>query len=358
MKEFTTDNIRNFCLTGQRGCGKTSLADAIAFHAGANNRVGRVDDGSSYFDYTDAEISRKSSISTKLLAATWKNRKFNLLDCPGHADFVGELLSGVAVSDAVGMLIDAVSGVEVGTQLQWRMMPAGLARFFFINKMDKENVNWQNAVKSIQAAFGNRAVPVQMPIGQADSFKGLIDLVHMKAYTYSGGKPVEAEIPADLKSEAESLRNSLVEMAAESDDSLLEKFFEEGTLDAAQTIQGLRTGIFKGSLFPILFGSYSKDIGASALLDFVTEFLPGPHEAKAPSAVTTGADQAVETRIDPAGPLMAYICKTVTEGHLGEMTWFKVYSGTLRSGVELYNQQTTSHGASRSTLHLAREKSN
>ena len=216
MKEFTTDNIRNFCLTGQRGAARRSLADAIAFHAGANNRVGRVDDGSSYFDYTDAEISRKSSISTKLLAATWKNRKFNLFDCPGHADFVGELLSGVAVSDAVGMLIDAVSGVEVGTQLQWRMMPAGLARFFFINKMDKENVNWQNAVRSIQAAFGNRAVPVQMPIGQADSFKGLIDLVHMKAYTYSGGKPVEAEIPADLKSEAESLRNSLVEMAAES----------------------------------------------------------------------------------------------------------------------------------------------
>ncbi|MEW5795999.1 MAG: elongation factor G [Candidatus Zixiibacteriota bacterium] len=340
MKEFTTDNIRNLCLTGQRGCGKTSLADALAFHTGANNRIGRVDDGSSYFDYTESEVSRKSTISAKLMATTWKNRKVNLLDCPGHADFVGDLLSSVAVADAAGVLVDAVAGAEVGTQLQWRMMPTGLARFFFVNKMDKENVKWLAAVQSLQSAFGNRAVPVQVPIGEADSFKGIIDLVHMKAYTYSGGKQAETEIPANLKGEAESLREKLVEMAAESDDALLEKFFEEGTLDAAQTIQGLRTGVFKGTLFPILFGSAAKDIGVEALLDFAVEFLPAPNQGRKPAASAPGSGQAVDLKIDPAGSSIAYVFKTVTEGHLGEMTWFKMYSGTIKPGLELHNLHT------------------
>jgi elongation factor G len=341
VKEFTTENIRNLCLVGQRGCGKSSLADGIAFHTGANNRIGRVDDGSSYFDYNDAEVSRKSTISTKLLATTWKNRKINLLDCPGHADFVGELLSGVSVAEAAGILVDAVSGVEVGTQLQWRMMPARLARFFYVNKMDKENVNWEATVESIQNAFGNRAVPVQMPIGQSESFSGVIDLVHMKAFTMVDGKTIEGEVPANLKGDAEAMREKLVEMAAESDDALMEKFFEDGTLDAAQTIQGLRTGLVKGTLFPILFGSASKDIGTQPLLDFVTEFLPSPNQGALPAAVATGTDQVLEVKPDPTGPVIMHVFKIVTEGHLGEMTWFKVYSGTVHPSSELYNQQTS-----------------
>ncbi len=273
MKEFTTENIRNFCLVGQRGCGKSSLADGIAFHTGANNRIGRVDDGSSYFDYNEAEVTRKSTISAKLMASTWKNRKLNLLDCPGHADFVGELLSGVAVAESAGFLLDAVSGVEVGTQLQWRMMPARLARFFYVNKMDKENVNWPATVGSIQNAFGNRAVPVQMPMGQSESFTGVIDLVNMKAYTYAGGKQVEGDIPANFKAEAESMREKLVETAAESDDALLEKFFEEGTLEVAQIIQGIRSGLVKGTLFPILFRlriEGYRDAGSSGFCDGIS----------------------------------------------------------------------------------------
>jgi elongation factor G len=340
VKEFTTDNIRNFSLTGQRGCGKTSLADAIAFHTGANNRVGRVDEGSSYFDYSDAEISRKSSLSNKLLATTWKNRKVNLLDCPGHPDFVGELLSGLAVSDSVCLLIDAVSGVEVGTQLQWRMIPEKMSRFFLVNKMDKENVKWTNTVASIQAAFGDHAVPVQMPIGESDSFKGVVDLVAMKAYTFPGGKAEEAEIPANIKGEAESLREKLVEMVAESDDALLEKFFEEGTLDAAQIIEGLRAGIARGILFPILFGSASKDIGTVLLLDFVVDLLPSPDQAAAREGVVTGTDEAVEIKPDSNAAPMVYVFKTVTEGHQGELTWYKVFTGTLKPAAELVNQQT------------------
>jgi len=340
VKEFATENIRNLSLAGQRSCGKTSLADTLAFHTKANNRIGNVSDGSSYFDYTDAEIARQSTLSTKLLATTWKSCKLNLLDCPGHADFVGDLLSGFAVSEAVGIVLDAAAGVEVGTQLQWKMMPERLTRFFIVNKMDKENVKWMGALESIQNAFGKNAVPVQLPIGEAENFKGLIDLVHMKGYLFEGGDASPTEIPADLKDEAESLREALIEMAAEADDALMEKFFDAGTLDDAQLVEGLKAGIAKGSLYPVLFSSAGKDIGAELLLDFVESFLPAPNQVAAPAAVKTDTDESVDIKVDPAGSPLAYIFKIATEGHLGEMTWFKVCAGTIKAGTELNNEQT------------------
>jgi len=339
VKDFSTENIRNLCLAGQRGCGKTSLADALAYHTGANNRIGRVDDGSSLFDYNETEISRKSSISTKLLATVFKNRKLNLLDCPGHPDFIGELLTSVRVTEAVCMVVDAVAGVEVGTQLQWKSMrEKGLARFIFVNKMDKENVNWQKTVDSLQKAFGNHAVPIQLPIGQSDSFAGVIDLVHMKAYKFESGKPVETDIPADIKSDAESYREALIEMAAESDDALMEKFFEAGTLDATQTIGGLRTGIAKGTLFPILFGSVAKDVGPALVLEFAAEYLPSPDQMSPVEGFKTGTEEATEIFVESSGEPMAYVYKTSSESQLGELTFFKVFAGTLKPGAELVNQ--------------------
>ncbi len=341
MKEFTTDSIRNVCLAGQRGCGKTSLADAIAFATGVNSRVGRVDDGSSLFDYTDGELSRKSSLSAKLLACTWQDKKINLFDCPGHADFIGELLSAIDVSDAVGMLIDAGSGVEVGTQLQWKSMPEkGLARFFFVDKMEKENVKWQEAMDSIQNAFGKQAVAVQLPIGEGETFSGIIDLLHMKAYKFVGDDRSEIDIPADLKDEADAQRESLVEAAAESDDALMEKFFEAGTLDANDFMTGLRNGIANGSLYPVLFGAGGKNIGVKVLLDFIAEYVPSPNKMTPTAATRTGKEDVVEVPADPSAQPLAYIFKTVSEGHLGEMTFFKVVSGTIKPGAELINQQS------------------
>ena len=343
MKDFSTDNIRNLCLAGQRGCGKTSLADALAFHTGANNRIGRVDDGSSLFDYNETEISRKSSISTKLLATTFKNHKLNLLDCPGHPDFIGELLTSVRVSESVCMVVDAVAGVEVGTHLQWKSMrEKGLARCIFVNKMDKENVNWQKTVSSLQNAFGNHAVPLQFPIGQSDSFSGLIDLIHMKAYKFDNGKPVETDIPGDIKGDAETYRESLIEMAAESDDALMEKFFDAGTLDATQTMEGLRTGIAKGTLFPILFGSVSKDVGPALLLETISEFLPSPDKMSPVEGFKTGSDDATDIIVEPSGDPLAYVYKTSSESQLGELTFFKVFAGTLKPGAELINQDNRS----------------
>jgi len=341
VKEFTTDNIRNICLAGQRGCGKTSLADAIAYSAGVNSRIGRVDDGSSLFDYTEEELSRKSSLSSKLMACTWQDKKINLFDCPGHADFIGEFLSASHVCDAVGVVIDAGSGVEVGTQLQWKSLPEkGMARFFFVNKMEKENVKWQDALGSIQNAFGKQAVAVQLPIGEGVTFSGIIDLLHMKAYKFAGDDRSEIDIPEDLKAEAEAQRESLIEAAAESNDALMEKFFDEGTLNAEDFMTGLRGGIVGGSLYPVLFGAGGKNIGTKVLLDFIAEYIPAPNQMAPTAAVRTGKEDVVEVPADPSGKPLTYIFKTVSEGHLGEMAFFKVVSGTIKPGAELINQQS------------------
>jgi len=362
VKEFTTDRIRNICLAGQRGCGKTSLADAIAYCTGQNNRIGRVDDGTSLLDYTEGEIARKSSISSKLLACHWQNIKINLLDCPGHSDFPGELLSSLKVADNVGIIINAGAGVEIGTQLQWNSMSNyNIARFFFVNKMELENVKWQNALESIRNAFGREAAAVQIPIGEANSFKGLIDLLKMKAYTYDGdGNRAEVDIPADLQDTVQSEREKLIEVAAEADDELTEKFLEEGALSDDDILKGLHMGITQGKIYPVLFGSATKNIGVKLLLDFAINYLPAPNQMPPVLAQRDGSEDSVDIPCDPLGKSLIYTFKTTSEGHLGEVSFFKVFSGTVKPGMELRNQQTnanervtqmyTFHGKNRSEL--------
>ncbi|MEW6050961.1 MAG: elongation factor G [Candidatus Zixiibacteriota bacterium] len=343
MKEFATERIRNVCLAGQRGCGKTSLADGIAFATGLNNRIGRVDDATSLLDFTESEISRKTSISLKLLACVWQDTKINLLDCPGHTDFMGEFQSALRVVDAVGVLVDAAAGVEIGTQLQWRVMPeSGLARFFVVNKMEKEHVRWKTTLDSIKRSFGKHAAALQMPIGEAENFKGLIDLLKMKAYGFDrDGKRSDIDIPAELKSEAQAQRDALIEVAAEADDELLEKFFAEGSLTDAEVLKGLRSGIAKGTLYPVLFSSTGRNIGIGLILDFIAEYLPSPVQMPPVKAVKTGTENAVELKPDPTGKTVAFVFKTMSEGHLGDMSLLRCMSGSIRSGMDLYNQQTS-----------------
>ncbi len=344
MKEFATDKIRNVCLAGSRGAGKTSLTDTLAFLAGANNRVGRVDEGSSLFDYSEGEISRKTSLSLKLLAAVHQDTKINLIDCPGHIEFMGELLSAMKVCETVGIVVDALAGMEIGSRIQWRAMPNdGIARFFLINRMDRENVKWRTALESIQNSIGKHAVAIQIPIGEAESFKGVVDLLHMKAYTFDAqGKKQEVDIPADLKADAEAAREALVETAAETDDALMEKFFADGTLSEAEVLTGLRNGIQKGQLFPVMFGSMAKNIGARLILDFMVEFLPSPASAAPVDAVKTDSIDKVVLKNDASGKTVAFIFKTISESHMGDMSFFRVYSGALRPGSELVNQKTQS----------------
>ncbi|MDH3892813.1 MAG: elongation factor G [candidate division Zixibacteria bacterium] len=342
MKEFTTDKIRNICVAGQRGCGKTSLGDAVAFIAGINNRVGRVDDGSSLLDHTDIEMSKKTTISAKLLATPWSDNKINWLDCPGHPDFVGELLSSGAVSDAALFVINATSGVEVGTQMQWRALgDKPVARMFFVNKMEQENVTWQANLDSLNEAFGVSVAAVQMPIGEASGFKGIIDLLTNKAYTFDDkGKATETEIPGDMKDAAQAGRDKLIESAAEGDDALLEKFFEDGTLSDEDFATGFAKGLQAGKVYPILCGSASLNMGVSLLLDFINRHAPSPADMPASTALKSGTEDAVEVACDASGQPLAYVFKTLSESHLGDMSFLKIYSGTLKSGMDLKNQQT------------------
>ena len=343
MKDFSTDKIRTFCLSGQRGSGKTSLADALAFTTGVNSRIGRVDDGSSIMDYYESEIARKTTISSKLLAAVHKDCKVNILDCPGHADFIGELLGSAAVADAVGVVIDATAGVQIGTQIQWRSFPAeGLARFFFVNKMEKENVKWRANLDSIRNTFGKSAAAVVLPIGEAESFKGLVDLLHLKAFTFDAdGKPTETQIPADLKADVDRERENLIEAAAEADDALLEKFLSEGTLTDAELREGLLKGIGNGKVYPILFGSAVRNIGTRILLDFAVEYLPAPNQMPPIKVFKTGTENKLDLPVDPNGKPVAFIFKTVSEGHLGEMSFFRAMHGTIKPGEDLVNQKTS-----------------
>ncbi len=344
MKEYTTDKIHNICLAGQRGCGKTSLADTVAFNTKINNRIGRVDEGSSILDYNPDEISRKTTIASKLLACEWNKSKINILDCPGHTDFIGELQSCLKVTEAVGVLVSANSGVEIGTQIHWKEIEkSGRPRFFFVNKMEAENVKWQTCLNSIKDVFGKQAVAVQIPMGEAQGFKGIVDLLKMKAYTFdTSGNRTEVDIPADLKDQAESERESLVEVAAESDDELLEKYFENGTLDNAEMLKGLKAGIATGKVYPILVGSAYNNIGVQLLLDFVTEYLPSPDSLQKTQAVKTGTEEAIDLAVDSSSKPVAFIFKTVSEGHLGEMVFAKCFSGSVKVGSELKNQQTGS----------------
>ncbi|MEA2031941.1 MAG: elongation factor G [candidate division Zixibacteria bacterium] len=342
MKDFSTDKIRNLCLAGQRGCGKTSVADTVAFITGLNNRIGLVDTGTSLLDYTDTEISRKTSVTTKLMAFQWKDSKLNFFDCPGHSDFIGELLSTANVCDSVGFVINAQSNVEVGTQLQWRALEKyQIARFFFVNKMESENVDWQVAVNSIQTTFGQQAIPVQLPIGQSDTFKGIVDIISSKAYEFdTNGKAKEVDIPDDLKDLVETARNNLIEVAAEADDELTEKFLEEDTLNNIDLQKGLRLGIQKGTLFPILFGSAGKNIGIDTMLDFAISHLPSSAQISPFRAFKKSDESIHEVPFDSNGKPMAYIFKIASEGHLGEMVFFRMFSGSLTSGMELKNIQT------------------
>jgi len=341
VKDFTTDKIRNISLAGQRGCGKTSLADAIAYCAGINNRIGRVDDGSSILDYNENEIERKTTLSAKLLACEWNKNKINVLDCPGHTDFIGELQSCLKVSEAVGVIINATAGVEIGTQLHWKAIAAkNTPRFIFVNKMEMENVKWQTNLDSIKEAFGKGAVAVQLPIGEAADFKGIVDLLHMKAYTFdASGKRSDCDIPADLKDAAEAEREALIEVAAEADDALMEKFFENGTLNDADMVQGLKMGIVAGNLYPVLFGSAQMNVGVQLMLDFVAEFLPSPDQMPPIQVNKTGKEEALDLACDASGKPVAFVYKIVSEGHLGDMSFVKVYSGNLTSGLDVVNQQ-------------------
>jgi elongation factor G len=332
MAKYGLDNIRNIVLLSHGGAGKTSIAEAMLFNAGAISRLGRVDDGSTTSDYDPDEIKRKISINLSLLPVEWRENKINVIDAPGYTDFVGEVRAGMRVSESAVIVVDALSGVQVGTEMVWGYcQESKLPRLVFINKMDRENADFAKAVGEVKAKLGTRCVPIQLAIGAHTSFQGVVDLLTMKAYTGAGNETKEGEIPAAVKTQADSYREKLVEAIAEVDDALIEKYLGGETIATEELVKTLRQAVLEGRIVPVLAGSGMQNIGVNRLADAVTDYLPRPKESKV--AVSGGA------AIDPSEelPLAALVFKTTADPYVGKLTYFRVYNGVINSNSQVYN---------------------
>jgi elongation factor G len=339
MKSPSPDKIRNVALVAHGSAGKTTLAEAILFAGGAVPRMGRVDDGSSALDYTDAEKKRQISINLGLGHTTWKGHKINVLDCPGYADFYGDVKAGLRVSDAAIVLVAAPSGVEVGTELVWQFIEnAGLPRVMCINKMDKEHADFRKCLDAAGSALGARVAPVVIPIGQADGFKGVVDLIEQKAYLADGGGKVKKEdVPGEMESEVAELRAQLIEAAAESDEQLMEKFFGDQELTPDEIRAGLRAGVLAATIVPVVATAAYTPVGIEPLLDLIVGVVPSPAEAESVAGHKPGSEDDVTIPSKPDAPFSALVFKTVAEQHVGELSFFRVYSGTASSGDDVLN---------------------
>ncbi len=338
MKEYTTEFIRNVALVSHGGAGKTMLAEAFLHVTGATTRLGKVEDGTTISDYDDEEHRRKISIYTSVIPVEHKNYKINFLDAPGYTDFVGEMVSALSVADGAIILVDAVAGIEVGTELAWRYCEQfNLPRFFVINKMDRENADFQktyDAIKEFVEAHGKRVVQVHIPIGEKQNFKGVVDVIGMKSYLGDG--KTTAEIPADLREAAEKAHFAMVEDAAEGEDELMEKYLENGSLSDEEMVRGLEDVVYAGQFVPVFCTAGAHEIGTIALLNDIIDLIPSPAMAVKRSA--QGKDGAEELNPSDSAPLAAYVWKTTADPFVGKMTYFRVFSGSIQADAHVWNQ--------------------
>lgn len=336
MKEYTTESIRNIALASHSSAGKTMLAEAMLHLTGATTRLGRVEDGTTISDFDEEEIRRGISLYTSVLPVEYRDVKINILDTPGYTDFIGEVISALRVADGAIIVVDSVAGAEVGTEIAWNYCNTfQLPRFVVINKMDRDNANFQKALASIQNLTETRLIPVQLPWGEKASFQGVIDLITMKAYKGDGKNVVE--IPAEYRSAAEEARFALVEAAAEGEDELLEKYLESGELTNEEVIRGLKSVIRQGSFVPVFATSATTETGIFRLLDAIVDFFPSPAEIPPVKALGKNGEEELLKASD-AGPLAAYVWKTTADPFVGKQTFFRVYSGMVTSDSRVWNQ--------------------
>jgi elongation factor G len=332
MKEYPTASIRNIVLASHSGAGKTMLAEAFLHATGATTRLGRIEDGSTVADFEEEEIRRNLSLSTALLPVEYKDFKINVLDTPGYTDFVGEVISAMRVADGAVILVDSVGGAEVGTEIAFTYTEQfELPCFVVVNKMNRDNANFQKALNSVKDITSLRLIPVQLPWGEKADFKGVIDLLTMKAYADDG--KVAQEIPAEFMEDAEAARIELIEVAAEGEDSLLEKYLEGEELSATEILQGLRNVVKDRSYVPVFATSGTAEIGIFPLLDAIVELMPSPADAH-PEKTPDGN----ELKASDSEPLAAYVWKTTADPYVGKITYIRVYSGSLNADSRIWNQ--------------------
>jgi elongation factor G len=334
MKEYTTEFIRNVALVAHGSAGKTMLAEAFLFLTGATTRLGKIEDGITVSDYDEEEIRRKLSLYTSVVPIEHRDHKVNVLDAPGFTDFVGEVVSALSVADGAVVLVDSVAGVEVGTEVAWRYADElKLPRFVVINKLDRDNANFAKALASVEAYSSVRPIKVQLPIGEKHDFKGVVDLISMKAYLGDGKDA--SDIPADLKAAADKAHTTLMEAAAEGEDSLLEKYLESGSLTDEELIRGLRSVIRNGSYIPVFCAAGAHQVGVAPLLNAIIDLMPSPKDM--PPKLAAGKDGEEKLTADDAGPLAAYVWKTTADPFVGKMTYFRMYSGSMQGDARIWN---------------------
>lgn len=338
MKVYDTRDIRNVVFLGHGASGKTTMTEAILFTSGAIPRMGKIDDGNTKSDYLEDEIARKISISASIVQTEWQGCKLNIIDTPGYADFVGEVICGMRGADCAVITVDALTGLEVGTETVWELCEREKKpRVILVNRAGKEHSKARDVLKAIQDRFGIKALPIQIPVNPGPGFNRIVDIVSMKEYTYQldgNGQGTAGDISGNLKAAAEELHEKLIEAAAESDDTLMEKYFETG-LTPEEVGGGIKKAILERTLFPVLFADAYTAVGVDLVMKLIADSMPSPAEMPSMKARKTGG--VIELKPSNESPLAIQVFKTVVEPHLGELSLFRIFSGSYKSGDEIFN---------------------
>jgi elongation factor G len=339
MKVYQTNEVKNIALIGGAKSGKTTIAEAMLFESGQINRRGSVDDKNTVSDYKQVELERGNSVYASILHAEYAGKKINIIDTPGFHDFIGETVEGLNAADAALMMVNAQEGIQVGTEITWRLCnKMHKPVFLVLNQLDHEKVNLTETMNQLKSQFGDKVVPVAFPLHPGLEFNSIIDLVEMKLLKYpkEGGKPEVTDIPASEMGMAENMHLALVEAAAEGAEDLMEKYFEEGSLTPDEIRKGIRLGMIGRGIFPVFATSAKRNIGVGHVLSFITSTLAGP--ADMPGRKD---ESGAEVKCNAAGPAMALVFKTSVEPHLGEVSYFKVFSGEIKEGSDYVNANTS-----------------
>jgi elongation factor G len=342
MRVYKTAEIRNVAVAGHGASGKTSLVDALAFVAGTSKRHGAVKDGTALTDYTADEIERKYSINLALGVAEWMETKINLIDTPGYLDFTGDALAGIHAADGAAIVVSATGGVEVGTEKAWDYCDArGLPRIFFVSLMDKEHADFERVYQQVKQRLTPKVIPVEIPVGEGPAFHGIINLFSRKCHLYKKGTKLgeyeEVDVPAEYAERFERYSKELMERIAETDDTLLERYLGGEEIKREDAITAMRAGMARGEIYPLFCGASELTYGMRALLSKIVELLPAPNERPAVEAQKWGGAEKVILKVDDAAPFAAQVFKTISEPHVGDVSYFRVFSGTVKNGQDVYN---------------------
>lgn len=340
MKEYKVENVRNIGIIGHGGTGKTSLVEAILYNCKETDRIGKVEDGTTVCDYDSEEKKRQISISTSVAPCEWNNNRINFVDTPGYFDFVGEVVEGLRAVDTALINVCAVSGVQVGTEKAWDFVNKfKLPRVFFINKLDRENANYEKTLSALKDKFGIGVAPIHIPIGKEDDFKGIVNVVERKAKLYDAKSKtmVDCEIPGDILSLVDEYRNNLMETVAENDEALLDKYLSEGELSDEEIMKGLKLGIASGDIAPVFCGSAISGVGVTTLLDSIVKYFQSPADKGEYEGINPKTKQKEVRKPDVTEPFSAFVFKTIADPFVGRLSLFRVISGSINSDSSVYN---------------------